>query len=132
MKAYNHTILNLALERGTISRDVKAGELIFLDSAGKATTVVGSASGAFVAEREILQNSIDHVSARAVGVAAVFVSDFTMINPWSPLTIGADGKGVQVASSGEVILGYALKAPTQNGEMIPMMIAFSPKTANLY
>lgn len=133
MKAYNHTILNIALERGVISRDVKAGELIFLDNDGKATTVVGGANGAFVAEREVLMASEDHVTVRALGVAAVVVSDFTMINPFSPVTIGADGKGVAVAGTGEFQLGFALKKPTQNGEMIPVLLQYQEaKAANLY
>lgn len=132
MKAYNHTILNIALERGTISADIKQGELVFLDADGKATNTVGPANGAFVAENEILASGIDHVTVRAIGVAAVVVADYSNIVPFSPLTIGDDGKGVKVAGSGEAQIGLALKTPTQNGELIPVLVLPINKAANLY
>lgn len=132
MKAYNHTILNIALERGTISADIKQGELVHVDAAGKATNVVGSGNLAFVAEKEVIATSIDHVTVRAVGVAAVFVADYTNIVPGSELTIGDDGKGVKVRGTGELKLGIALKKPSQNGEQIPMLIDIEGKASNLY
>lgn len=99
------------------------GQLIHLNPAGEATFTTSSV---FFPLTEKLDATVDQIGcAQVSGVAKVYVETFTGIVAGSPLKAGATGLGVALGTTGTVILGHALEAPTANGVFIPVLLSKS-------
>lgn len=116
----------------TAAANRKIGDLVHINAAGEATTLVGDKNLAFPLMRPLDFENDQVAEAQIDGVAPVNVEESDNITVGSPLTIGATGVGVAVAEEGDVILGIALKVPTGDGDQIPMLIQIYPKAENIY
>ena len=115
-----------------MSADILAGELVHINSNGQGTNVIGSASLALPAKKDVKKDSLQDIEVALSGVAVVKVSDYSNIVVGSPLTIGDDGKGVKVAGSGEFQIGLAMQKPESTTEFISVLINPVAKAGNLY
>lgn len=122
MSYRNHGIpVSFELDKTTVA-EKKIGQLVTLNSDGKAITTVSQASAiAFPLIEEIDEEFSNTADVTVGGIAKVYVEDASGIVPGLSVGIGATGLGVELFSSG-FKLGIALEAPKGNGDTIPVLL----------
>ena len=134
MKPFSYpAIINHSLPKAsTMVADILAGELVHINAAGEGSNVKGSTKISLPATRDVEFDKIHDIEVALIGCPLVKVTLITGIEFFSPLAVGADGKGVKLWVSGDLLIGYALAQPTVNGQKIGMLLAPIPASANLY
>ena len=134
MKPFSYpAIINHSLPKAsTMNANILAGELVHINGDGQGSNVKGSTKISLPATRDAKFDSIQDLEVALVGCPLVVVTLITGIEFFSPLAVGADGKGVKLWVSGDLLIGYALAKPTANGQKIGILLAPIPAAANIY
>lgn len=104
--------------------DRSIGQLMRVTNAGKITNVLGEGNLMFLPLIQPFKFAEDLVAeAQVNGVAKVYVETFTSILAGSPVSRGTTGIGIKLAVSTDIVIGYALEAPTSNGQLIAVILA---------
>lgn len=131
--SYSHTVVNGSSNKAAnIDADIEVGHLVHLNDDGLATNKVGDANFAMPAIQKVLKDSDDAATYGLIGVRETYVETATNIKAGTPVSIGATGKGVKQAATGEFQIGIALAKPAGNGAFIPVLLNPVAKAANIY
>lgn len=112
----------------TFTADRKIGQLVGLDEDSKLTTTKADGEMFFaLVDPVTVTDTGSALVAKSAGVtisgvAMVHVETFTGIAVGSRVYVGTTGIGVATGTSG-YSLGFALEAPTANGQLIPVLMA---------
>jgi hypothetical protein len=134
-RIHNGAIVNAFLKSAGAVANRLIGQLMRVDLTGKASTTLGEGNLFFlpVATENFDYLKDDYAALQMTGVAEVYVEAFTGIAAGEPVSPGATGIGIKAAADGEFILGFALRAPVANGELIPVLISpQQPMTDSIY
>lgn len=97
------------------------GQLVHINNAGNATLTTDDLYYPLLQDFDVTNGDII-AEAQIDGIAKVFVETAASIVAGSPVTVGATGLGVKLATGVEKAMGYALATPAGNNDFIPVVL----------
>lgn len=99
----------------------EVGELVRLNDDGEVTNTPGT--GLYFPLIDCVQfGQEQNASVTVAGIGKGLVEDANGITVNTPLTVGANGKGLVATSDETKAIGYAMGTPKGNGDFIPYLL----------
>lgn len=115
-----------------MAADRNVGELVRITNDGEADDATGQDDKLYLPLTEKFVVGEEVVAAQVTGVAKVYVETASSIVAGSAVGIGATGKGIAIATSGDFVLGQALATPAGDGDFIPVLLAPQAPGTGIY
>lgn len=117
-------ITNAFIKDASITTDRQVGQLVRIMNNGNAAYGTGESNKLFFPLSEPVDGAADaYVAAQVTGIAMVYVETATGITAGVRVGVGSTFLGVAAEGANPAfILGYALKTPAGDGDVIPVLL----------